>query len=180
MIAGGYDIKDVDMYIYTKFNKNKTSVIIYLYVDDLLILRTDMHAIINTKNLMSLKFDMKDLGETSVILGIKLNKTKSSYMISQEQFLKCFGCFDVKPVLKPYDSSLHLKLHKCPSVFQSQYAQMIGSLMYLMNCSRPGIAYAMNRVTRYTQNLNKDHWKALNRIMRYLRGAMDCGLHFLW
>lgn len=55
---------------------------------------------------------------------------------------------------------------------------MIGSLVYLMNCSRHGIAYAMNRVTRYTQNLNKDHWKALNRIMRYLRGAMDCGLHF--
>lgn len=88
MIAGGYDINDVDMYIYTKFNKNKTSVIIYLYVDDLLIFRTDMHAIINTKNLMSSKFDMKDLGEPSVILGIKLNKTKSSYMISQEQFLK--------------------------------------------------------------------------------------------
>ena len=48
--------------------------------------------------------------------------------------------------------------------------------MHLMNFSRPDIAYAMCRLSRYTHNLNNDHWSALARLMKYLRGTMNYGI----
>ena len=48
-----------------------------------------------------------------------------------------------------------------------------------MNCTRPNIAYVVSILSRYTHNPDKDHWCALNRLLRYLRGTMDQGLHFI-
>jgi len=42
-----------------------------------------------------------------------------------------------------------------------------------MSFSRPDIAYAVSRLSRYTQCPSQDHWVALARLMRYLRGTMD-------
>ena len=45
-----------------------------------------------------------------------------------------------------------------------------------MNFSRPDIAYAVGRLSRYTQNSNNEHWSALVRLMKYLRGTMNYGI----
>uniref|UniRef100_A0A2N9I4V3 Reverse transcriptase Ty1/copia-type domain-containing protein n=1 Tax=Fagus sylvatica TaxID=28930 RepID=A0A2N9I4V3_FAGSY len=50
--------------------------------------------------------------------------------------------------------------------------------MFLMNCTRPDIAYAVSRLSRYTHNPSHEHWTALTRLLRYLKGTMDLGLHF--
>ncbi|KAL0356357.1 UNVERIFIED_CONTAM: Retrovirus-related Pol polyprotein from transposon RE2 [Sesamum radiatum] len=42
--------------------------------------------------------------------------------------------------------------------------------MLLMNYTRPDIAYAVNRLSRYTHNPNKEYWDALRRLLRYLKG----------
>jgi hypothetical protein len=47
-------------------------VILYLYVDDILILGTSLDVINETKDFLSNNFEMKDLGEADVILNIKL------------------------------------------------------------------------------------------------------------
>ena len=47
-----------------------------------------------------------------------------------------------------------------------------------MNFSRPDIAYAVGRLSRYTYNPNQDHWDVLVRLMRYLRGTMDYGIEY--
>ncbi|KAG8657733.1 hypothetical protein MANES_03G098716v8, partial [Manihot esculenta] len=62
------------------------------------------------------------------------------------------------------------------SVAQSKYAQIIGSLLYLMNFSRLDIAYTVCRLSRYTHNPNDDHWAALVRLGKYLRGTMNYGI----
>ena len=51
--------------------------------------------------------------------------------------------------------------------------------MFLMNYTRPDIAYVVNRLSRYTHNPNFDHWTALKRLLRYLRGTMEWGLHYV-
>ena len=54
----------------------------------------------------------------------------------------------------PYDPSSQLKKNREHGVAQIEYAQIIGSLMYLMNCMRLDIAYAVGRLSRYTQSPN--------------------------
>ena len=55
---------------------------------------------------------------------------------------------------------------------------MIGSLMYLMSCTRPYIAYAVSKLSRYTSNPNGGHGKGIVRVLRYLRYTRDYGLHY--
>jgi len=47
-----------------------------------------------------------------------------------------------------------------------------------MNFSRPNIAYAVGRLSRYTYSPNQDHWDAFARLMSYMRGTMDYGIEY--
>ena len=134
----------------------------------------------NTKRFLASLFDMKDMGEVKVILGVKITMMGDSIMLSQEHYvekiLKRFEHFVAKPVSTPYDANTHLMKNQGDLVGQAQYAQICGSLMHLMNFSRPDIAYAVCRLSRYTHNPNNDHWSALARLMKHLRGTMNNGI----
>jgi hypothetical protein len=56
------------------------------------------------------------------------------------------------------------------------YANAVGSLMYAMVCTRPDIAHAMGFLSRYMSKLGKEHWTAVKRVFRYLRGTTSYGL----
>ena len=49
------------------------------------------------------------------------------------------------------------------------YASTIGSLMYVMLCTRPDIVLAVNVTRRYQSNLDKEHQIAMKNILKYLR-----------
>ncbi|XP_040867356.1 secreted RxLR effector protein 161-like [Glycine max] len=56
------------------------------------------------------------------------------------------------------------------------YSSAIGSLMYAMVCTRPDLAYAVSMVNRFLNQPQKEHWKAVKKIFRYLKGTSDVGL----
>ncbi|RVW75946.1 Retrovirus-related Pol polyprotein from transposon TNT 1-94 [Vitis vinifera] len=145
LVTNGYSINDANKCIYNKYEDN-TCVVICLYVDDMLIFGTSLEVVHETKKFLGSKFDMKDLGEAKMILGIKITRTPNGLKLSQEHYvekiLRKFEHFDCKPVSTPYDPSSQLKKNREHNVAQIEYAQIIGSLMYLMNCTRPDIAYA--------------------------------------
>ncbi|MCI56384.1 putative retroelement protein, partial [Trifolium medium] len=49
------------------------------------------------------------------------------------------------------------------------YLSAIGALMYLANCTRPDIAFAVNLLARFSSRATKRHWKGIKHIFRYLR-----------
>ena len=103
-------------------------------------------------------------------------------LLSQEKYteklLKKFDYYDFKSVSTPYDVNSKLKKNRGESISQTQYAQIIGSLLHLMSFSRPDIAYAISRLSRYTQCPSQDHWDALARLMKYLRDTMDYTIEY--
>ena len=78
----------------------------------------------------------------------------------------------------PLDNSLHLSKNRGEGISQVEYSRVIGSLMYLMSCTRPDIAYTVSRLSRYMSNLNADHWKAIVKVLKYLRYTCNYGLHY--
>ncbi|XP_052297115.1 secreted RxLR effector protein 161-like [Citrus sinensis] len=58
------------------------------------------------------------------------------------------------------------------------YASVVGSLMYVVVCTRPDISQAVSMVSRYMHNPAKNHWLAVKWILRYLYGTIDVGLLF--
>lgn len=47
----------------------------------------------------------------------------------------------------------------------------MGSLMYVMVCTRPDIAYSVGVVSMHLTNPGNEHWEAMKWILRYLRGT---------
>ena len=61
---------------------------------------------------------------------------------------------------------------------QKDYASIIGNLHYVTNCTGPDIAYAIGVPSRFTSKPSKDHWLAIERVMKYLIGTKSYGLFY--
>ena len=138
--------------------------------------------ITSTKNMLNSKFDMKDMGLADVILGIKIKRTSDGFILSQSHYVdNILGKFDKDNfgiARTPVDVTLYLSKNKGESVSQVEYSRVIGSLMYLMSCTRLDIAYAINKLSRYTSNSGAMHWQGIMRVLKYLRFTRDYGLHY--
>lgn len=181
MLSNDFKINEADKCVYVK-STDKGYVIVCLYVDDMLICGSNEYIIKSTKNMLTKWFDMKDLGLADVILGIKVSRVSGGYVLSQshyvEKILEKFSKGDNGIVKTPMDLSVHLSKNKGEGIHQLEYSRIIGSLMYLTNCTRPDIACSISKLSRFTNNPSEDHWKAIRRVLKYLRYTLDYGLHY--
>ncbi|GKG21486.1 hypothetical protein Tco_0384081, partial [Tanacetum coccineum] len=53
------------------------------------------------------------------------------------------------------------------------YASAVGSIMYVVRCTRPDVAFAQNITSRFQQNPGEVHWTAVKNILKYLRNTKD-------
>ncbi|GJZ38416.1 retrovirus-related pol polyprotein from transposon TNT 1-94 [Tanacetum coccineum] len=127
--------------------------------DDMLIACKSKDEIGSTKSLLKKEFDMKEDGEAKKILD------------------------NGKSVKMPLGRHFKLSLKDCPimdcdveRISKVPYANAVGSLMYLMVCTRPDIAYAVSVVSRYLANPGKNHWEAVKWILKYLWATANVGL----
>ncbi|CAM8897246.1 unnamed protein product [Rhodiola kirilowii] len=157
-------------------------MILYLYVDDILIVGNNEELVKSTKTMLNSRFDIKDLGLADVILGIKIIRTADGFVLSQAHYTDMIldkFAKDIVGVYKtPADMNHHLTKNKDESIAQVEYSRVIGSLMYLMNCTRPDIVYSVSRLARYTSNPGTEYWKAIVRVLKYLRFTRSYGLHY--
>ena len=87
MIKDGFTFNECDSCFYTKTVGN-ACIIVCLYVDDMLILGTNIEIIKSTKTMLSNSFDMKDLGVADVILRIKITRTPDGISLFQSHYVE--------------------------------------------------------------------------------------------
>ncbi|GKB63852.1 retrovirus-related pol polyprotein from transposon TNT 1-94, partial [Tanacetum coccineum] len=143
----------------------------------------------STKSLLKKEFNMKELEEAKKILGMDIVRDRSRKILRVSQsgyvskILNNFRIDNGKSVQMPLGGHFKLSLKDCPvrdcdveRMSKVPYANAVGSLMYLMVCTRPDIAYAVSVVSRYLANPGKNHWEAVKWILKYLRGTVNVGL----
>lgn len=149
----------------------------------MLIFGTDLRQVELTKTFLSSCFSMKDMGEADVILGIRIKRESNGISLTQshyiEKVLKRFNCENCSPVSTPMDTSVKLMPNTGQAVSQLEYSQVVGCLMYAMTSTRPDIAYAVGRLSRYTSNPSTHHWQAIRRVLKYLKGTINYGLSYV-
>ena len=59
------------------------------------------------------------------------------------------------------------------------YQSAVGSLQYLATMTRPDISFAVSNVGKFSSQPTKEHWTAVKRIIRYLKGTQDYGLLYM-
>ncbi|GJV38490.1 zinc finger, CCHC-type containing protein [Tanacetum coccineum] len=159
VLSNGYLLNQADKYVYSKFDASGKGVIICLYVDDMLIFGIDQAQVDLTKEFLSSRFSMKDMREADVILGIRIKHESN--------------------VSTPLDTCEKLMPNRGLAVFQLEYSRVIGCLMYAMTCTRPDIAFAMGKLSRYTSNPGTQHWQAIQRISNTEDNSSTSGWVFL-
>ena len=140
----GFEHNSADKCVYSKFT-SEYGVIICLYVDDMLIIGTNMTGINETKKYLSSRFKMKDLNEVDTILGVKVKRHSGGFALCQSHYidkmLNKFSHLKIKEANTPYDVSFKLCENPGRAVAQIEYASAIGSLMYAMHYTRPDIGF---------------------------------------
>jgi len=169
MVNQGYTRSTSDHCMYVKKFNNDDFIILLLYIDDMLIVRRDKSKIEKLKKELSKYFDMKDLGLTTQILGMKISRDrKTRYLwVSQggyiQKVLERFNMHQTKPVDSPLANHFRSSSKQCPSIEKEKKVMMavpcasaIGSLIYAIICMRPDIAHAVDVVSRFLANLEKN------------------------
>ena len=166
-----------------KFDDNDFIIFLF-YVDDILIVGQDTSKIDNIKRELSKSFVMKDLRLVKQILCMKIpcDRKTGKLWLSQEVYvkrvLKRFNMSNAKYVCSPLAGHFKLTSEHCPiSEKEKQemrgvpYASAVGSLMYVMVCTRPDITHAIGVVSRFISNPGKEHWTIVKWILIYFRGT---------
>ena len=102
------------------------------------------------------------------------------FALCQSQYinkiLNKFKHLNIKEANTPYDVSSKLTKNAGRSVAQIEYASAIRSLMYAMNCTRQDIAFTVYKLSTFISNPSVEHWKAIARVLGYLKKTMNLGL----
>ena len=128
MMTNGFKIKESDKCVYMK-NVDMGYVIVCLYVDDLLILGNNNAIIKSTKDMLSSRFDMKDLGLADVILGVKILKTSEGYVLSQSHYvakiLEKFKQHNITVAKSPVDMNQNWVKNTGDGIYQLEYSRIL-------------------------------------------------------
>ncbi len=178
-----------DPCVYTRSSDNEF-IILGIWVDDGLLCTNSSSLTESIMAYLSTHFKMTS-HQADCFLGLQIdrNREKRQLLLSQPQYIagilprfKMSTCF---PVKTPADPQSHLTTSMAPTTPEGislmagvPYKEAIGSLIYLMMCTRPDIAYAVGQAARFSQNPGKTHWSAVKRILSYLSGTLNHGIFF--
>ena len=161
-------------------------IILFLYVDDLVIAAPTYQQIDWIRTKLQNEFDMTDLGNLETFLGLEVsqNRGQRTLHLSQGTYIrKVFHAHGMEGCnTAPTPANPHIRLEKSQARFEAtpdvklRYQSAIGSLMYAMLGTRPDIAYAVSQVSQYSTNPSPTHFTGMKRIFRYLAGSVDRGL----
>ena len=177
----GLEATDADSCVF--INKER-DLILAIYVDDGLIASRNQQKAQKLKKALQKEFEIQ-VGPLSHYLGMDVEKKKDgSIFIGQKsyakQVLKKFQMWDAEPVSIPMDMNQQLssELHKSQEIKSVPYREVIGSLLFLANVSQPDISFAVNKVSQYVEKPRLNHWKAVKKILKYVKGTIDHGITY--
>lgn len=179
----GFKQSLADPCLFTHADKGITLLV---YVDDIAAAALDKSALSWFYNNFRKRFNTKDLGEISKILGMRItrNRHQRELFLDQEQYLE-------KVLLRlglPVDSSSSCKPRPTPVSGRyekleparddeekgdvTNYQRAVGSIMYAMVYSRPDIAFHIGQLSQQLRNPTVRHESAVKELGRYLRSTI--------
>jgi hypothetical protein len=168
------------------FTHAEKGITLLVYVDDIAAASKSNDALNWFFDNFRKRFNTKDLGEISKILGMRItrNRHRRELFIDQEQYLEKvlqrLGLpVESSSTCKPRPTPVSGKYEKLEVAKddeergdKTKYQQDIGSIMYAMVYSRPDIAFHIGQLSQQLQNPTTRHEGAIKELGRYLRSTI--------
>ena len=159
-------------------------VMILIYVDDLIISGKSEEEIVKYKNLLKNKFKMTDSVSLEFFLGLRIERNTNGITLCQSSYinklLTRFNMLDAKAVMTPIDQDSpgdqDYVDHDC--YYAKNYRSIVGSLMYLMVCTRPDLAFAISVASRGLENPTRFYTKLVKRLLQYVCTTKEYSLFY--
>jgi hypothetical protein len=88
--------------------------------------------------------------------------------------------WECDPVATPMDPNVRLSKLDCPEVvdplLHRKYRSIVGCLSYLVNMTRPDLAFSFSQLSKFLQYPGDAHFAAAYRVLAYVKGTLNQGL----
>ena len=174
-----------DYAVYYQTSSQNTPLWTLIWVDDVLWMG-DPNDNKDAKRELGLWFPLKDLGTAHFFLGMKIARKLEEWKIilSLSQYIafirERFGfqnCYTLSTPMKPR-AQLVLNPPTSDMKDKTLLHSILGSIMYLILCTRPDLAFTLGKLSKFSSNPSSIHMKALKRLLRYICKTRDHSLHF--
>ncbi|UYV80953.1 K02A2.6-like, partial [Cordylochernes scorpioides] len=162
--------------------------VIAVYVDDLALFAESEDILTNIEEKIREKFKIKNLGPIKYFLGVEISyPDENTIILSQGKYtmsiLERFNMMECRGVSTPLDNSIPITKKDCPTTDKEKdeikhvpYRELIGSLLYLANSSRPDMTFAVTKLAQFCSNPGERHWQAAKHILRYFQATKNVSL----
>ncbi|DAZ95267.1 TPA: hypothetical protein N0F65_002379 [Lagenidium giganteum] len=153
-----------------------------VYVDDVLVVAKTRHGMCELKQTLGSEFKAKDLGDVHFsCLDWRFRRDRARRRMTVKQQLCIdnalvkFNLQHCNPVDTP--SAQSLKLRKIErSTESAPYREAVGTLMYVKVATRLDLAFGIQNPSQHLNAFGEEHWSAVKRQLRYLKGTNKCDL----
>lgn len=163
------------------FSAQGARLFVLVYVDDILITGTSSQLISDLIHKLNAQFALKELGSLDYFLGIEVKRLKNGcLLLNQSKYIRDLllkaNMAESKGISSPMVASCKLSRFGTDTMADPHlYRSVVGALQYA-TLTRPDITYSVNKVCQFMSNPLETHWKAVKRILRYLKGTIYHGL----
>lgn len=102
-----------------------------------------------------------------------------------QELLERYGLQEHRPVYIPLEPGNPLSWADSPTTEDERqemknipYRELIGSLSYISQCTRPDVALTVSKLAQFSSNPGKRHWAEAKRTLRYLASTKKYHLHY--
>ena len=137
-----------------------------LYVDDLLIAGSTKNMVTQLETIFEAKYKMKKANALKQLLGMGKfhDKIRNTIYITQQQYIEClvelFSNYGISEFRTPMNERQHYSKKQMPQAGSAEalqmatlpYRELIVSLLWFSNGTRPDVTYSVNTLTKFTSN----------------------------
>ena len=163
------------------------SLILALYVDDIVLFARDEQEIRWIKGILNKSFKMKDLGPISTVLGMRVQRDRARRMLWVDQshyisdILKEFQYEECKSLRTPADGYEYLRPVGAEDVFFTdmvRYQRALGELNWLVRGTRMDLAFVVHKLSQHCHQPCVRHWRGVQQVFRYLKSSQGLTISY--
>lgn len=157
------------------------TIYVLLYVDDMLLTNNSSHAIKKFITHLQTKFCIKHFNLAFMFLGIQIIPKKNRFQQSQRTYaqdlLVKVGFENAKLVTNPLSTKLNKSIAHEEQVLDGRRYKSLTSAQQYLTITHLDLTFIVNQLYQHMHDPNHAHLQQLKRILRYVKGTLDLGLH---
>lgn len=153
-----------------------------IYVDDGIIIGENLKDLDEIINKLKKEFDLRVSEKVSNYIGLYIETEKSGIKLHQQKYSeKLLQKFNMNNVRDCNYPSILVEQHpsvKVDKKMHEDYREMVGSLIYLSNKTRPDISFHIGYCSRHQNRPNLNDLNNVKNILRFIKSSKEKGIHY--